>query len=64
MDYYIALFFDNIFTTRALPYWFGIFGVLFGILGWYTAIKMHLRTKKLERWQQPERRRPSRYDRR
>jgi len=63
MDYYIALFFDNIFSTRALPYWFGFFGVLFGILGWYTAIKIHLRTKKFERWQQPERRRPSRYNR-
>lgn len=63
MDYYLALVFDNIFTTQALPYWFGFGGILFGILGLSMAITVSRRARKFDRWQQPERRRPSRYDR-
>ena len=64
MDYYIALFFDNIFTTRALPYWFGAIGTIFGIFGMSMAITVSRRARKFERWQPTERRRVSRYDRR
>lgn len=39
MDYYLALFFTNVFTRRALPYWFGVFGTLFGIFGIIIAVK-------------------------
>jgi len=35
MDYYIAFIFSNIFTRRALPIWFGLFGMGVGIFGIY-----------------------------
>ena len=63
MDYYIAMIFGNIFTLRALPYWFGLFGTLFGIFGISVAISAKRTAKKNERWQLPERHR-SKYDRR
>jgi D-alanyl-D-alanine carboxypeptidase len=46
MDYYLALFFGNIFTTRALPYWFGIFGTIFGIVGVTLAITADRRAER------------------
>ncbi|MCL2355803.1 MAG: hypothetical protein FWC70_01430 [Defluviitaleaceae bacterium] len=39
MDYYLAAIIGNVFTRRALPYWFGVFGVAFGIFGIVLAIK-------------------------
>jgi len=46
MDYYLAIFFENVFTRRALPYWFGIFGVAFGIFGIVLAVKAHSRVSR------------------
>lgn len=50
MDYYFAAFFGSIFTRRALPYWFGIFGVAFGIFGIYIAIKTSRRAGRNAGW--------------
>ncbi|MCL2373205.1 MAG: D-alanyl-D-alanine carboxypeptidase [Defluviitaleaceae bacterium] len=63
MDYFLAMFTSNVFTRRALPYWFGVFGVLFGIFGMHLAISASRRARKAEKWSRPEPRR-SRYDRR
>ena len=63
MDYYLAMFLNNIFTRRALPYWFGIFGTIFGIVGINMAISATRRARKAERWHRPEPRRRSRYGR-
>jgi D-alanyl-D-alanine carboxypeptidase len=46
MDYYLAAFFGNIFTRRALPYWFGFFGTIFGISGIILAIHAHRRVSR------------------
>ena len=54
MDYYMALISGNIFTRRALPYWFGFFGTLFGIVGISVAISTHRRARRQERWNLPE----------
>ena len=43
MDYYLATFFGNVFTRRALPYYFGIFGTAFGIFGLVSAVKANYR---------------------
>jgi len=56
MDYYIAMVTDNIFTRRALPYWFGIFGTLFGILGIWLALSASSKARRLERWGSPTKR--------
>jgi D-alanyl-D-alanine carboxypeptidase len=53
MDYYMALVLNNMFTTRALPYWFGIFGTVFGIVGISAAIVTSRRARKIRRWQTP-----------
>ncbi|MCL2225859.1 MAG: D-alanyl-D-alanine carboxypeptidase [Defluviitaleaceae bacterium] len=39
MDYHLAAIFGNIFSRRAIPYYFGIFGTLFGIFGIVIAAK-------------------------
>lgn len=57
MDYYIAMVVNNIFTMRALPYWVGFFGVLFGIFNMCIAISISRRARRLERWHPPEVRR-------
>ena len=54
MDYYMAMIFGNIFTRRALPYWFGFFGTLFGIVGISMAVAAKRRLRRQERWNQPE----------
>jgi len=46
MDYYLAAFAENVFTRRALPYWFGIFGVAFGVFGIVIAVKAHIRVSR------------------
>jgi len=53
MDYYMAMIFENIFTRRALPYWFGTFGVIFGITGICMAITTRKRARNAERWSTP-----------
>jgi len=63
MDYYISLFFGNIFSRRALPYWFGFAGIAFGLFCLHIAFATSRRVKKFERWQQPPRR-VSKYERR
>ena len=57
MDYYMDMFFSNMFTRRALPYWFGTLGTLFGFIGMFAAFSAARRAKRLERWDQPDRRR-------
>lgn len=54
MDYYMAMIFGNILTRRALPYWFGIFGTLFGIVGISMAVSANRRARRQERWNSPE----------
>lgn len=62
MDYYLAAFVTNVFTRRALPYWFGIFGVAFGIFGIVLAVKAHHRAgRKAVRTPNKFRSRYSRY---
>ena len=62
MDYYLALFLANVFTVRALPYWFGLAGVIIGIFGLVAYIKSVKRINNRDRYRQKPRRR-SRYDR-
>ena len=57
MDYYIDLILSNIFTIRALPYWFGVFGTLFGIVGISMAISASRRARRANHWQPQEPRR-------
>jgi len=57
MDYYIALILGNIFTMRALPYWFGVFGTLFGIIGISMAISASRKARRANHWQPKEPRR-------
>ena len=57
MDFYLAMFVDNIFTRRALPYWFGVIGTLFGFLGFGLAITISRRARRQERWHTLEPRR-------
>lgn len=63
MDYYIAMFLNNIFTRRALPYWFGFLGTTFGVFCLVVAIKIHRNARDFNRYK-PEKRRRSRYDNR
>ena len=49
MDYQIALIRETIFTRRGLPYWFGVIGTLFGIIGVCLAISASRRAKR-GRW--------------
>ena len=60
MDYYIEMILDNIFTRRALPYWFGVFGTLFGIVGMSLAFSASRRARNQSRWDIPD---PRRYKR-
>jgi len=60
MDYYIDMVLSNIFTRRALPYWFGVFGTLFGIVGMSLAVTISRRARKQSRWDISE---PRRYRR-
>jgi len=57
MDYYMDIFFSNIFTMRGLPYWFGFFGTVFGVVGTIFAISTHRRLRRMERWDTIDRRR-------
>jgi len=57
MDYYLSMIFGNIFTRRALPYWFGIFGTLFGIVNLILAITISRRARRLNNWHTPSRHR-------
>jgi len=50
MDYFIAMFFGNIFTKRALPYWFAVIGVLFGLMWMFFAVTISRRARRIERW--------------
>lgn len=50
MDYYIDMILDNIFTLRALPYWFGVFGTIFGIAGISMAISISRKVRRMNRW--------------
>lgn len=50
MDYYMALVMDNIFTRRALPYWFGFFGTVFGIAGICVAISTIRKARRYDKW--------------
>ena len=54
MDYYMAMIFDNIFTRRALPYWFGFWGTVFGIVGICMAVSAKRRLRRQEKWNSPE----------
>ena len=49
MDYYIARFISTIFTTRALPYWFGATGMLVGVLGVGFAVSTRRKVNN-DRW--------------
>ncbi|MDR0273588.1 MAG: D-alanyl-D-alanine carboxypeptidase [Clostridiales bacterium] len=62
MDYYIAAFFSNIFSRRAIPYYFGIFGTAFGVFGIVMAIKENRRVGRAIGWTY-EKHRKSRYSR-
>lgn len=64
MDYYIAALRANIFSLRGLPYWFGIFGTIFGITGIAIAVKTHRRAARNAGWTYAgnKRGRYSRYD--
>ena len=53
MDYYIAMILGSIFTRRALPYWFGFIGTLFGIMGMSLAITISRRARRQNRWNSP-----------
>ncbi|MCL1842985.1 MAG: D-alanyl-D-alanine carboxypeptidase [Defluviitaleaceae bacterium] len=61
MDYYLARFFGGMFTRRALPYWFGVFGTAFGIFGIVLALRASRRASRADRWPRHERPRRSRY---
>ncbi|MCL2216216.1 MAG: D-alanyl-D-alanine carboxypeptidase [Defluviitaleaceae bacterium] len=61
MDFYIAMVLENIFTRRALPYWFGIVGTAFGIAGITVAIVTFRRARNFDRYK-PEKRHISKYD--
>jgi D-alanyl-D-alanine carboxypeptidase len=50
MDYHLAAFFANVFTRRALPYYFGIFGTAFGIFGIIIAVKASRRAGRNAGW--------------
>ncbi|MCL2841547.1 MAG: D-alanyl-D-alanine carboxypeptidase [Defluviitaleaceae bacterium] len=63
MDYHLARVFGNIFTSQALPYWFGFIGIAFGIFGLTVAVKVSRRARNYNRYA-PEKRRKSRYDNR
>jgi len=54
MDYYMAMIFGNILTRRALPYWFGLLGTLFGIVGISIAVSVKRRARRQERWGSPD----------
>ena len=51
MDYYIDMVLSNIFTTRALPYWFGVIGTLFGMVGISLAISTSRKARRSNHWQ-------------
>jgi len=57
MDYYMDMILGNIFTIRALPYWFGVFGTLFGIVGISMAISAGRKARRANHWQPQEPRR-------
>ena len=62
MDYHLAAFFGNVFSRRALPYYFGIFGTIFGIIGIIIAVRTSRRTGRSTGWTYSGDRR-SRYNR-
>jgi len=57
MDYYLSMIFGNIFTRRALPYWFAVLGTLFGVVNLILAITISRRARRLNNWHTPPRRR-------
>ena len=57
MDYYIAMFLDNVFTVRGLPYWFGFIGSVFGIIGVSAAVSANRKAKRQDNWGNPSARR-------
>jgi len=57
MDYFIAMFFGNMFTRRALPYWFAVLGTLFGLMWMFLAVTISRRARRIERWNSAEARR-------
>lgn len=50
MDYHLAAFFGSIFTRKAIPYYFGIFGTVFGIFGIVIAVKTSRRAGRNAGW--------------
>lgn len=48
-DYYLKQFTDNVFTVKALPYWFGGVGLLVGIIGIAAALAGR-RNRRRDRW--------------
>lgn len=49
VDYYVATFKANVFTIKALPYWFGGAGLLIGIIGIAVAVAGR-RSRRRDRW--------------
>jgi hypothetical protein len=50
MDFHIARVLGSVFTRRALPYWFGAVGTLFGIFGLAVAVTVSRRARSYNRW--------------
>ncbi|MCL1786529.1 MAG: D-alanyl-D-alanine carboxypeptidase [Defluviitaleaceae bacterium] len=51
MDFYMDRILSNIFTIRGLPYWFGVVGTLFGIVGISMAVSANRKAKRSNHWQ-------------
>jgi D-alanyl-D-alanine carboxypeptidase (penicillin-binding protein 5/6) len=46
MDYFLARIFGNIFSRQAVPYWFGVFGTIFGMVGIFLTLTADRRAEK------------------
>ncbi|MCL2456027.1 MAG: hypothetical protein FWD19_00585 [Defluviitaleaceae bacterium] len=61
MDFYLSFFFANIFSKRSLPYWFGFFGTVFGILGIISAVSANRRSARNAGYTKPRKSKYNRY---
>jgi D-alanyl-D-alanine carboxypeptidase (penicillin-binding protein 5/6) len=50
MDYHLAAFFGNVFSRKAVPYYFGVIGTAFGIFGIVIAVRANLRAGRYNRY--------------
>jgi D-alanyl-D-alanine carboxypeptidase len=53
MDYHLAAFFGNVFSRQAIPYYFGVFGMAFGIFGIIIAVRASRRAGRSMGWTYP-----------